>query len=61
MNIEKKYVDEGDWFLTTAEECLKHTEEYGYWKTGTVLLMLEKGNLVFTPFAHYRKQGVSHE
>ena len=56
MKIMKRYVDEDNWIETTQEECLEHTEKSGYWKPGTVLLMLTEGHIVHTPFAIYKKQ-----
>jgi hypothetical protein len=50
-----------DWFETTQEECLLHTEGAGYWIPGTVLPMLARGETVFTPFALYIKgEGGDH-
>lgn len=43
MKILKRYKGEDIWEETTDEECIKRTEDTGYWKTGTVLDMLEKG------------------
>ena len=44
-----------DWFETTDEECIKHTESAGYWRKNTVLNMLANGEVIKTPFAHYKK------
>lgn len=46
--------DEVGWFRTTLGECIEHTEGTGYWKSGTVREMLEKGKKVWTPFAEWR-------
>lgn len=57
MNIERKYKDPDEkWIKTNIENCLYYTEQAGYWKTGTVLDMLMNGQIVFTPFAIYRKK-----
>ena len=45
-----------DWFETTEDECLRHTEGAGYWEPGTVLPMLEDGGTVHTPSAQYRME-----
>ena len=45
MIIMKRYVEEDTWHVTTKEECLRHTEESGYWK---------EGHVVSTPFASYK-------
>jgi len=65
MNILKKWLEdpsklekEGlpiDWFETTEEECLEHTEGSGYWKEGVALDVLEQGLEVHTPSAIYKK------
>jgi hypothetical protein len=64
MKILKQYRDDparleaaGEpvgWFETTEEECIKRTEEQGYWKKGSVLSILAEGNQVHTPFAIYK-------
>ena len=64
LKIEKKWREdeeklrtEGeplDWFPTTPEECLRHTEGAGHWKMGSVLQMLLDGQIVFTPYSEYR-------
>jgi hypothetical protein len=65
MNIYKKWNESEEklkaeglpigWFKTTKAECLRHTEENGYYKKGTVLKMLEEDVTVFTPFADYHR------
>ena len=59
QKIEKRWREsvEGeplDWFPTTPEECLRHTEGAGHWKMGSVLQMLLDGQIVFTPYSEYR-------
>ena len=46
------------WESESVEECISKTEGAGYWKKDTVMAELEKGNLVQTPFAYYKKKGV---
>lgn len=50
-----------DWFDTTEAECLRHTEESGYWREGTVLAMLADGLTVSTPSAQYKQKGVERD
>lgn len=66
MNIQKKWREHPDtlreqgepvdWFDTTEAECLRHTEESGYWREGTVLAMLADGQTVSTPSAQYKQK-----
>jgi hypothetical protein len=54
-NYEMRYKEPGeDWQPVTVDEILNKTEGSGYWKPGTVLSMLNKGSLVWTPFAEFR-------
>ena len=56
MQIWKRYKESAGWAAwekTTKEEAVKHTEEAGYWKPGTVLLMLSQGSIINTPWAQY--------
>ena len=46
------------WHKESVEDCIRRTEGVGHWKEGTVLAELEKGNIVETPFAYYKKKGV---
>ena len=56
MKILKRYKElNAEWFETSLDECLERTEKSGYWKPGTVKPMLNEGNIVFTPFAEYKK------
>jgi len=55
MQILKCYKDESEWFETTEEECLEHTEKAGFWKEGSVLKILEDKQNVWTPYAIYKK------
>ena len=50
---------EAQWKETTEAECIRHTEESGYWKSGTVLAMLAEGLTVSTPWADYKAKGES--
>ena len=55
MTILKKFREPNEeWKETTESECLRHTEEAGHWKVGTVLQMLSEGRIVFTPWADYK-------
>ena len=57
MKILKKYKEaDSDWFETTISECIKHTEDCGYYKPGTVLNLLESGNIVATAFTYYKAE-----
>lgn len=66
MTILKKWLEhpdklraEGqpvDWFPTTLAECLRHTEESGYWVADSVKYMLESGLTVHSPFAQWKAE-----
>lgn len=43
-----------DWFETTETELLRHTEEAGYYKPGSVIPALEEGAQLRTPSAFYK-------
>lgn len=52
-----KLIAEGepvDWFETTEAELLRHTEEAGYYKPGSVILALSEGAQLRTPSAFYK-------
>ncbi|OGW38987.1 MAG: hypothetical protein A2010_08465 [Nitrospirae bacterium GWD2_57_9] len=56
-NGAKELAAEGeplDWFETTEQECVEHTEGSGFWKKGSVLPMLAEGEQVFTPYAYFK-------
>ena len=56
MKILKKYKEPGaTWQETTIKECLEHTENSGYWEKGSVIKLLKSGQVIFTPFAEYKK------
>jgi len=58
MEVEKKTQEFENSIVTTItlEECLKCTEECGYRRKGTVKKLLEDGQIIFTPFASYKKR-----
>ena len=57
MIIEKRFKEPNAvWKIEDERDCIDRTEGGGYWKEGTVLEMLEKNMIVFTPFAEYRKK-----
>ena len=56
MVIEKRYVTEDLWEVTTQKECIEHTEGSGYWEKDSVIGMLQHGLTVRTPFAYYRRK-----
>lgn len=43
-----------DWFETTEAELLRHTEEAGYYKPGSVIPALVEGAQLRTPSAFYK-------
>lgn len=54
---EDRLKQEGEpvgWFETSKEECIRHTEDNGYYKKGTVIAMLEEGHIIYTPWADYK-------
>ena len=65
MRIIRKYKDEDKWEEISENDRLNYTidhhsleeyiESHGYWEKGTVLKTLEAGELVFTPFAIFKK------
>jgi hypothetical protein len=53
--IEMRYKDEPDnWVDVSEEDCLEKLEWNGYYKKGTVAIMLRNGKVVETPYSEYR-------
>lgn len=56
MNVYQKFLEPGaEIKKVTLERALELTEGDGYWKSGTVKEMLEKGQVVWTPFSEFAK------
>jgi len=54
--VLKRYKEpDAEWFPTTLAECIEHTEGSGYWGKDTVTYLLSTGNVVWTPFAEYKR------
>lgn len=56
MQIWKRYKENDGltkWEKTTPEDTIRHTEDAGYWKSDSVLVILSQGSVINTPWAQY--------
>ena len=54
MKVLRRYKDEETWTEISLDEALSHLE--GAWKEGTIIPMLKEGEVLWSPWAYFKKK-----
>lgn len=54
LRVQKIYRNGGSWHDVTLEDAIAQSEVLGFYKRGTVEMLLARGERVRTPYADFR-------